>query len=95
MFRNDVCTLDKLSSTDVACYWAKSDGKKKVEQDYKPVPITDLCHARDYSIVSNVTAERRIAFINKLIASFPNSGLAKHKRRELLPLEASVPDSSL
>lgn len=69
--------MEKLSTTDVKCYWA---GKKKlVEEQYEAKPLLDTpCFSSKVFKAKELTAEQQKECFDSIIRTCPGSALALH-----------------
>lgn len=79
-FRNDICSLDLLSQTDVKCTWKIKKGPSLAQ--YQPKPLLETaCFKEGQEKIKRpqVSAELKNYFIRTLLDACPNSAIACHR----------------
>lgn len=78
IFRHEISSLEKLSPTDIECYW--KNNKENHLLDDKPIPIQDYCHI--VPVPEHIMSdEKKKRIREELCEMFPDSALAKFKKR--------------
>lgn len=78
--RHEILSLERLSPTDIECYW--KNNKEKHLQDDEPIPIQDYCHVvpvPEHKLPESKKKKKRIC--EELREMFPDSAYAKFKKR--------------
>lgn len=77
IFRSNICSLEKLSSTEVKCYWSKQ--KKSVEEQYEAKPLLETtCFSSLVHKTEELTAEQQKKCFETLIGVCKESALSLH-----------------
>lgn len=75
--RSDISSLEKLSSTDLKCYWTQA--KKKVKEEYEARPLLETaCFAGKVEKTEGLSAEKQKECFEELIGICKNSALSLH-----------------
>lgn len=77
-FRSNLYDLEKLSGTDVKCYWTKAR-KEKTHEDYKALPLfATNCLKEKVPLKLQLSDDALSDCRKKLLSAAPLSSLAKH-----------------
>lgn len=77
IFRNNILDLSAVSSTDVKCYWNKTETAGKYKA--MPLPEHNCFVAKSGSTIAPVKKLDSEAVLSLVVRAFPDSALAKHE----------------